>query len=180
MKTHLYLTGYRGTGKTSVGVLLAKALNRPIIDSDQVVSANTGKSIREIFGVGGEAMFRDLETEALQTVSQAEASIISLGGGAVIRDENRKIIQATGECYWLDADPETIAARLQGDAATAEQRPALTSLPGLAEIRELMTQRRELYHSVADHRIDTSGKSIAEVAQAILEIFKSPSEATDK
>ena len=165
---HLYLTGYRGTGKTSVGVILARSLGRPVIDLDQVVEANTGKSIREIFARGGEAEFRELETEALQTVSQAPPAVISLGGGAILRPLNRQTISATGFCCWLDADAETIAGRLAADPATAQQRPSLTALDHLSEIAELLDQRRQWYEEVADYRIDTTGKSIDEVSQEIL------------
>ena len=83
-KRHIYLTGYRGTGKTSVGALMARNLGRAIIDLDQVVEANAGKSIREIFAGGGEELFRKLETDALETVSGNDDSVISLGGGAIL------------------------------------------------------------------------------------------------
>jgi shikimate kinase len=170
MKQHLYLTGYRGTGKTSVGVILARALACPIIDLDLVITANAGKSIREIFEQGGESRFRDLESEALATVAAAAPAVISLGGGAVLRPGNRQIIRQTGVCYWLDADAETIASRIQADTQTASQRPALTNLSGLDEIRQLLAVRQEFYQEVANHRIDTAGKSIAEVADCILNL----------
>ena len=85
---HIYLTGFRGTGKTSVGTLLARSLGRTVVDLDGVVSANAGKSIREIFQDGGEAAFRELESSALESVAQAENTVISLGGGAILRDVN--------------------------------------------------------------------------------------------
>jgi shikimate kinase len=166
---HLYLTGYRGTGKTSVGVLLARALGRPVVDLDQVVEANRGQSIREIFDEGGESLFRDLESEALETVSQAPAAVVSLGGGAILRDSNREIIRTTGHCVWLDADAETIAGRIRCDASTADKRPALTALGEREEIRELLDRRREFYDQAADYRIDTTEKSIEQVAQQILD-----------
>ena len=93
---HIYLTGFRGTGKTSVGTLLAKTLGRTVIDLDGVVAANAGKSIREIFQQDGESRFRDLETTALESVAQTSSSVISLGGGAILRGINRSIIQSTG------------------------------------------------------------------------------------
>lgn len=171
MSRHLYLTGYRGTGKTSVGVLLARKLECPIIDLDQVVSANAGKSIREIFDAGGEQLFRDKETEALETVSLSDPAVISLGGGAILRQENRQIIRQTGLCFWLDADAATIYQRIESDAATAEQRPALTSMEGLAEVESLLEARRHLYREAADHRIDTAGQSIPQVSQQVYELW---------
>ena len=166
---HIYLTGFRGTGKTSVGTLLAKSLGRTVIDLDGVVAANAGKSIREIFHQDGESQFRDLETTALQSVAQTSKSVISLGGGAILRDINRSIIQSTGICFWLDCDAETIATRLQQDEATVDQRPALTPLDELHEIRQLLQTRQAKYQDAADHRIDTSGRSIEQVAEVILE-----------
>jgi shikimate kinase len=165
----IYLTGFRGTGKTSIGTLLAKSLGRTVIDLDGVVAANAGKSIREIFQQDGESSFRDLETTALESVAQTSNSVISLGGGAVLRDINRSIIQSTGICFWLQCDAETIAERLQQDEATGDQRPALTKLDELQEIRQLLQTRQAKYEDVADHRINTKGRSIEQVAEAILE-----------
>ena len=169
---HIYLTGFRGTGKTSVGTLLARSLGRTVVDLDGVVSANAGKSIREIFQDGGEAAFRELESSALESVAQAENTVISLGGGAIIRDVNRTVIRSTGTCFWLDCDAETIAQRLQQDEGSAEQRPALTPLDELEEIRELLKARHALYQEAADHRIDTTGKTIVQVTQQIIECLQ--------
>jgi shikimate kinase len=166
---HIYLTGFRGTGKTSVGSLLARSLGRTVIDLDGVVTANAGKSISEIFQDGGEVAFRDLESSALESVSQAENAVISLGGGAILRAGNRAIIRSTGVCVWLDCDAETIAFRLQQDDVSVEQRPALTTLDGLQEIRELLQARHSLYQEAADHRLDTAGKTIEQVADEIMD-----------
>lgn len=170
---HLYLTGFRGTGKTSVGAVLAKKLGRSIIDLDQVIEANAGKSIREIFDEGGEPLFRKLELEALTVASENEPSVISLGGGAILRAENREILSQTGCCFWLDADAETIAERINNDSTSANRRPALTSLEQKEEIRQLLAKRRDLYDQSSDHRIETNGRSIDEVANEILELLPS-------
>jgi shikimate kinase len=164
---HLYLTGYRGTGKSAVGVALARQLDRPVIDLDQVIEANAGKSIRQIFDAGGEILFRNLESEALITVSQSDPAVISLGGGTILSEENRQVIKQTGFCVWLTANAETIVERINADAATAENRPALTSLDQLSEIRKLLRARNDFYADVADHQVDTEGQTIAEISQAI-------------
>lgn len=166
---HIYLTGFRGTGKTSVGSLLAKSLRRTVIDLDGVVTANAGKAISEIFQDGGEVAFRDLESSALESVSQTENAVISLGGGAILRAGNRAVIRSTGVCVWLDCDADTIARRLQQDVVSVEQRPALTTLDELQEIRELLQARHPLYQEAADHRLDTAGKTIEQVADEIME-----------
>jgi shikimate kinase len=172
MPQHLYLTGYRGTGKTSVGVTLAKSLGRLVVDLDQVIEANAGKSIREIFDQGGEPLFRQLETEALMTVADAPQAVVSLGGGAVLSEENRGIIRRSGICFWLDADAETIAERIHHDQTTADRRPPLTSLGELEEIHQLLSERRNLYEAAANHRIETVGKSVDEVASEILSVVQ--------
>ncbi len=165
---HLYLTGYRGTGKSSVGVALARQLDRAVIDLDQVVEANAGRSIGEIFQQGGEPLFRRLESEALATVSQSDAAVISLGGGAILDRQNREIIQRTGLCVWLTAEPETIAQRINADATTGQTRPPLTGLDQLSEIRDLLGKRHALYKAVSDYEIPTEEKSIEQIAAEII------------
>jgi shikimate kinase len=170
-KEHIYLTGFRGTGKTSVGTLLAKSLGRTVIDLDGVVTANAGKSIRDIFQDGGEVAFRDLESSALESVSQTGNAVVSLGGGAILRDANRALIRSTGICFWLECDAETIARRLQQDKVSMEQRPALTTLDELQEIRELLQARHALYQEASDYRVATAGMTIEQVAEQIIELL---------
>ena len=168
---HLFLTGYRGTGKSTVAVILGRKLGRPVIDLDHVIEQRAEKSIRDIFRIGGEPMFRDLETEALSEAVGRQSSVISLGGGAILRATNRELLRRSGTCFWLDADAETIVARLQGDATTADRRPALTNLGELEEIRQLLQQRRPLYQAAADHKIETSGREASEVADEIVDLW---------
>lgn len=165
---HLYLTGYRGTGKSAVGLSLASLLDRPAIDLDQVIELNCGKSIREIFDEGGEALFRDLESEALVAVSESDAAVISLGGGAILKQENRDIVRRTGICVWLRAKPETIVQRINADASTRQSRPPLTSLDPLAEIREMLRTRHSLYDAVSEYQIDTDRQSAEQVANEVV------------
>ena len=165
---HLFLTGFRGTGKSTVGVVLAERLGRPLIDLDQLIEERAGLSIREIFQQGGEPLFRDLESASLEEAVAGPASVISLGGGAILRESNRQRLAQSGVCFWLDADPETIFGRLSGDASTAERRPALTNLGELEEIRELLQRRRPLYEAAANYRIETAGKETQEVSEQIL------------
>ena len=168
---HLYLTGYRGTGKSAVGLALARRLQRPIVDLDQVIEANAGKSIRQLFDAGGEILFRKQESEALFTVSQADSSIIALGGGAILAEQNRSVIKSTGVCIWLTATPETIAKRINADARSEENRPALTDLDQLTEIRQLLARRADLYAAVADYQIDTEDRSIDAIVAAVCDLL---------
>jgi shikimate kinase len=170
LSRHLYLTGFRGTGKTSVAARLAAALATRPIDLDDVIEKDNGKSIRQIFSIEGETFFRDQETVALNRVSSETPAVISLGGGAILRAENRDVIAATGTCVWLDASAKEICARVLSDSTTAERRPALTKLSQQDEIETLLAERRPIYESSANHRIDTTGKSINEVAKEILKL----------
>lgn len=168
----IYLTGYRGSGKTSVARVLAAIIDRPVVDLDAEVVSAAGKTIAEIFRDSGEQEFRDWETQCLSSASARppaviSPSIISLGGGAVLREKNRTLIKQSGVCVWLDADPGVIVDRLAGDDATASQRPGLTGLPMAEEVQNLMEERRPVYQAVSDLRIDTSGLSIEDVAEQI-------------
>lgn len=167
-KEHLFLTGYRGTGKSTVGRLVANHLALPCIDLDDEVEKQAGRSIRQIFEEGGEEEFRDLETSALHQVSLARSSVIALGGGAILRDENREVIAETGSCFWLDADAETILSRLRADATTTERRPALTDLSAIEEIRDLLDFRRPLYLAASDFRLEVAGRTPEQIAREVV------------
>ena len=171
MSQHIYLTGYRGTGKTSIGKIIAHEIRRPLVDLDEKIESDAGMSIREIFDKGGESLFRDLESTALRLVIDGPPSVISLGGGAIVREENRRLIGETGDCLWLDARADELAARIEGDDSTADRRPALTSQGLIDEIEMLLEQRRPLYQEIATFRIDTSGKSIDQVAEEAVSLI---------
>lgn len=167
LNQHIYLTGYRGSGKSSVGRILAETLGLPFVDLDDEVESTVKKSIREIFQEGGEKQFRDLETQCLVEVSQRAPSVIALGGGAILRAENRDCMAATGKCFWLVADAETLLARINADATTAERRPSLTELPQLQEVEMMLQNRKNDYKAAADHCIDVTDLTAQQVAQQI-------------
>lgn len=164
---NIYLIGYRGTGKTTVGKLLADMLGWQWIDSDQEIQQDAGRTIAEIFADDGEPLFRDLETAAVGRIAELQNYVVSLGGGAILRPENCELIRCSGKAIWLTADSETIANRLAADEATADQRPRLTDQSGIAEIESLLAARRELYRRAADLDVDTVKNSPAQVARKI-------------
>lgn len=177
---HLYLTGYRGSGKTSVGRWLGERLDLLVIDLDDSIEAEAGMSIRQIFEQEGELGFRNRESAALNAVSRESPSIVSLGGGAILREENRDIIRATGFCIWLKVDASTALQRLAQDESSTERRPSLTSLPAREEIISLLHQRDPLYSIAADAQIDVLGKSVATIGDEVLALLASGSLVKDQ
>jgi shikimate kinase len=168
LTTHppVFLIGYRATGKTTVAWLLAELLGWDWIDADETLQKRLGRSIRALFAEEGEAGFRDREAALLGELCALRNHVIATGGGVVLREENRQRLRAAGKVIWLTADAQTLWQRLQRDAATAEQRPALT-VGGLAEVEELLRRREPWYSACANWRVDTAGRSPAEVARAI-------------
>jgi shikimate kinase len=170
----LILIGLRGTGKTTVGQLVAAARRLPFVDVDAQLQATTGQSVRQLFASIGEAGFRELEAALLaQLLERATPQVIATGGGAVLRADNRQRIRAAGWVVWLTADPAVLAERLAADAATAEQRPALLAGGGLAEMLQLAAAREPLYRECADLIVPTDSLSPQQVAEHILSAWNS-------
>ena len=152
------LIGYRGSGKTTIGRKLADRLWLPFVDSDERIVAKAGKSIREIFEQDGESTFRDLEQAIVEELCRSTGQIVSLGGGAILREANRKAIRASSlKCVYLHCEPSVLHQRIHADPATAANRPALTHLGGGEdEIRKLLEIREPLYREVMDAEIDVT------------------------
>jgi shikimate kinase len=152
------LIGYRGSGKTTLGRRLALELNWPFVDLDEWVVQGMGKSIREIFESVGEDGFRQAESEALQQALRLENHVISLGGGAVLAEENRRSIAKSGHVViYLRASPEELHRRIAADPQTAAQRPGLTRLGGsLEEVRTLLAQREPIYQQMKTLELDVN------------------------
>ena len=165
------LIGYRGSGKTSVGKLLAQRLQWAWCDSDDAIEALAGQSIAEIFASHGEEHFRELETQSIQTlISTADqrGQIISLGGGAPMRECNRRLWSGKSTCVYLRGDAETLHRRISVDNASASRRPDLTDQGGLAEVKMVLAQRSEIYQQCADFVVDVDNQSPAKIADAIV------------
>jgi shikimate kinase len=163
----LFLIGPRGSGKSTVARLLARELGWNWLDADEELEKRYGQSIRCIFATECEAGFRDKESVVLAELCRLSRHVIATGGGVVLRPGNRERMRASGRVVWLTAGVETLWTRLQGDAATAEQRPALT-VGGREEIEEVLRSREPLYRQCADFVIDTAASSPAEAAVEIL------------
>lgn len=165
---NLYLTGYRGSGKTSVAKELALCLGLDAVDLDDEIERVAAKSIQQIFSEEGEAGFRDREQAALDAVAKGPIAIVALGGGAILRETNRQTLRQTGRCVWLDADHQTLADRIQADETTVQRRPSLTDLDPVEEVRRLVAERQPYYMEVSDLRVETKGKKVSEIAEEVL------------
>src|SRR3954454_11142797 len=163
----IFLIGYRGTGKTSVARELAGRLGFHWVDADDLVEEMTGKTIAEIFSDEGEAGFRQWEARVVSALSRKRRTVVALGGGAVLREDNRRAICDAGTVVWLTASVDTILQRLAADSTTASRRPNLTAAGGRAEIEEVLAVRTPYYRQCATLVVDTEGKTPAEVAEEI-------------
>lgn len=166
---NLVLTGFMGTGKTEAGIILARSTGRRFIDSDKLVEEKAGESVAEIFKESGEDYFRELESKAIKSLSRCKTQslVISTGGGAVIRKENRELLRKHGIIINLTAGVEDIIAR----TSETGNRPLLEVANPGERIRALLEERSEAY-SDCDISIDTTGLSPLEVTEKILSLLK--------
>lgn len=164
----LFLIGSRGTGKSTVGRVLAQRLGWQFLDADEQLEAVAGRTIAAIFSEEGEAGFRDRETAVLAELCGLERHVVATGGGVVLRPANRKRLRRSGFVAWLRASPEVAFGRLQDDPTTASRRPNLTAAGGLEEMRALVASREPLYRECAEFAIDAGALSPEAAANAIL------------
>jgi shikimate kinase len=158
------LVGMMGAGKTTVGRLLAERLGRPHLDSDEMISRSTGKTVPELFEERGEAGFRAEEARVLAEAATTDGpAVVSVAGGAVLSAENRKVMRRAGPVVWLRADVATLAKRV----GSGKGRPLLEDDPE-GTLRRLDVERRPLYEEVADVVIDVDGLQASEVVERIM------------
>jgi shikimate kinase len=169
---HLFLIGYRGCGKSSVGAIVAARLGRPFLDADVVLEADAGMCIRDIFAREGEGGFRDRETATLRKLAAGPLAVIATGGGVILRPENRELLRASGVVVWLAAPAELLWDRISTDPTTAARRPNLAG-GGPDEVRALLAVREPLYAATAHATVDAS-RSPEEVAGDILSAVGEP------
>ncbi|WP_241481320.1 shikimate dehydrogenase [Methanoculleus sediminis] len=156
------LVGFRGTGKTSVGRILAARLGLPFYDTDALIEQRAGMPIPELFRQYGEPHFRALEREVVASLRDAEG-VIGTGGGAVCDPANVADLRRHGRVFLLTAPPGVIHERIAGS-----DRPGLTALPPEEEVRTLLLRRKEAYLGAADICIDTGRHAPGEVADLIV------------
>ncbi|MCF0143179.1 MAG: type I 3-dehydroquinate dehydratase, partial [Parasporobacterium sp.] len=161
----VFLTGFMGAGKTAVGNMLEDKYGLKKIDLDGYIEMKEKMSIADIFSSQSEEVFRQKETKHLKKILQKNYQVISLGGGAVLRQENIDLMKEKGILVLLTATPETIASRIKKDGT----RPLLGDNFDLEYITKLMKQRENTYRTVADVIISTDGKSLDDICKEIIE-----------
>ncbi|CAM3734947.1 shikimate kinase [Cytobacillus oceanisediminis] len=158
----IYLIGFMGAGKTTIGKELAACVNKAVIDTDEEIVKREKKSINDIFSEKGEEYFRFLETKTLQELNDRDA-VITTGGGIVVKHENREALKHKGNVFFLYATPEEIFKRLESD----QSRPLLKG-DKMKLIRELYEERMPLYKDAANVIIDTTNKEANDIIKEII------------
>lgn len=160
---NIILTGFMGTGKTEVGVILAKMLKCPFVDVDALIEEMSGKKIPDIFAQEGEDYFRSLEAKAIKKAIEGEGKVISTGGGALIKKGNRENLNKGGTLICLTASPEEILKR----TGSREGRPLLQRKDPLQKIKVLLAERK-IYYDALPLQVSTDGKTPEKVAAEII------------
>ena len=161
---NIFLIGFMGAGKSTVADNLEKMSGMKRIEMDMLIQKQKGMSIPEIFEAFGESYFRDLESELLIELQQKSPSIVSCGGGIVIRSENAEHMKKNGRVIWLKAEPQTIYERVKDSG----ERPILNNNMNVEFIKDLFEKRRKKYEKAADLIIETDGKNIVEICEEII------------
>lgn len=168
------LIGLRGSGKSCVGEALARRLGWTFLDSDTLLEQRAALTIRDLFATEGEAGFRDRESAILAELCQLPRHVLATGGGAILRAENRSLLDRSAWVVWLTADVQTLSRRLAGDGSTAERRPSLTgaaSADSSEEIAAVLRVREPHYRECANCIVDTTDRSIETIVDAIVAGF---------
>jgi shikimate kinase len=170
-KDIIYLTGFMGSGKSTIGPILANTLGYDFLDIDKMIETTANKTIMEIFASNGEGYFRELEKRIVQEICSTHGCVISLGGGTVTKSDNLNVIKTSGVLIYLKADPQEIFHRLKFKA----DRPLLKGGEGtrledgelLRRIAKLM-EEREAFYAHADIIVNTAGKKIGHTVDEIV------------
>jgi shikimate kinase len=166
MKKNIYLVGFMGTGKSTIGKELARVMGRKFLDMDVMLEKRFGKTINEIFNEKGEDFFRVEEKKLAFELAETHNQVIATGGGTIIIDEVREIFSKTGILICLFADKNNLISRLQ----RTDKRPMLKGDSLENKIETLMEERREIYEKVP-LRVNTTNLSPKEAANKIADLL---------
>lgn len=153
-----------GSGKSTVGRQLSRRLRLPFFDSDQVIEQRLGCAIRDFFAQAGEEAFRDIEEQVIGELARGPACVVATGGGAVLREANRRNLREAGQVIYLRSTPEELYRRLRHDT----QRPLLQVADPLAKLRAMYAERDPLYREAAHFQIENGRPSVPTLVNMIL------------
>ena len=160
----IFLIGFMGAGKSTIARALQRELGFPLIEMDERIVKEQGMSINDIFAQYGEDHFRAIESQLIVDIGKEEPSIVSCGGGVVVRPQNTQNMKEIGRIVFLKATPETIYERVKNST----DRPILNGHMNVEYIAELMEKRRALYEAAADITIQTDGKTREQICEEII------------
>jgi shikimate kinase len=169
-RENVVLVGFMGSGKSSVGRLVARTLGGRFVDTDRLVVDRAGREITEIFAKEGEAFFRQEESRALRSLLGGGGLVVATGGGIVTVPENLPSLRQLGFVVWLTASEEVIWERV----SRTTKRPLLRTENPRETMRALLEKRSPLYAAVAEMTVDTTGLTHAEVAERICGVVRGP------
>ena len=161
---NIFLIGFMGAGKSTIARTLQRELGFPLVEMDERIVQEQGMSINDIFAQYGEAHFREIESQLVVDLGKQEPSIVSCGGGVVVRPENTQNMKKSGRIVLLKASPETIFERVKNST----DRPILNGHMNVEYIAELMEKRRALYEEAADITSQTDGKTREQICEEII------------
>jgi shikimate kinase len=162
--SHIFLVGFMGAGKSTVGRMVAERMGLPFVDLDDVVELAAGRTVARIWADSGEAAFRAAESEALASLTPVGPSVVACGGGIVLADVNRAVLKSLGRVVYLRVSAEEALARVGG----GDSRPLLAG-GGAAVAQRLLEAREAVYAAVADVVIETTGRGPEDVAEDVVE-----------
>jgi shikimate kinase len=161
--SHIFLVGFMGAGKSTVGRMVADRLSLPFADLDEMVEQAAGRTVAQIWSGSGEAAFRTAESTALASLAPAEPSVVACGGGVVLADANRAALKSLGHVVYLTVSAEEALARVGG----GDTRPLLAG-GGATVAQRLLEAREALYGAVADVVVSTTSRGPEDVADDVV------------
>jgi shikimate kinase len=164
----LWLVGMMGSGKTTVGEIIARRTGVEFIDTDSLIEAELDRPISSVWATEGEDAFRAVESERIRRVVAAgHDSVVATGGGVVIQPGNIELMRSSGTVVWLQADPDQLASRVAG----SDDRPLLAGWSDEERLAALLADRAEAYAIAAHHRVETGSKQPEEIAREVMVLW---------